>query len=268
MIEDFCKLYADDSKTIKIIEDECRITAERYRFGNKMDQRMAYEASLKQMQDSSAIAKACDEINQVAAGSLGTPNFSQRYNFNNSDINTGTQPISQNESYQFLESKETSVTWSVLEPTEIIFPKIDPEMIPTLNVVGDSIKSFFNKLINNNMLQLICKWTNELHQIELEVDELRSFIGLLLLFGVLKKRDVEISEIWCSTSIHYVPQAQAAMPRDRFKQIIGKLSFYDPKLASVNLLNNKIFYKFQQVFDIFKLNNKDCITPESKLSIH
>ena len=83
--------------------------------------------------NSSAIAKACDVINQVAAGFIETPNFSQTNNFKNSDINTGTQPINQNVSNQFLESKDNSFTWSVLEPTEIIFLKIDPKMIPNWN---------------------------------------------------------------------------------------------------------------------------------------
>ena len=62
------------------------------------------------IENSSAIAKACDVINQVAAGSLGTSNFSQRYNFNVSDLNIERQPINQNVSIQFLKLKETSVT--------------------------------------------------------------------------------------------------------------------------------------------------------------
>ena len=114
---------------------------------------MVLNTSPSNIENSSAFAKACNVINQIAAGSLGKPNFSQRYNFNNSDINTGSQPINQNVSNQFLESKENSVTRSVLEPTEIIFPKIGTEIIPTLYVVGDSIKSFFDQLIDKSILR-------------------------------------------------------------------------------------------------------------------
>ena len=37
---------------------------------------MGFGTSSSNIENSSAIAKACDVINQVAAGSLGTPNFS------------------------------------------------------------------------------------------------------------------------------------------------------------------------------------------------
>ena len=117
------------------------------------------------------------------------------------------------------------------------------------------------------MLQKICDWTNELKHIELSIEELRGYISVLLLFGILKKRDIDVSEIWSANSIHYVPQAKTAMARDRFSEITKSLKFYDPKLASINMLKNKNFYKFQQVLDYFKLFNKDCMTPGARLSI-
>ena len=57
------------------------------------------------------------------------------------------------------------------------------------------------------------------------------------------------------------------MAHDRCKINTRSLTFYDPKMASYNMLKNKKFFKFQEVFDLFKLNNKNCITPGSKLSV-
>lgn len=46
--------------------------------------------------------------------------------------------------------------------------------------------------------------------------ELRSFIGVLLLLGVTKKNDVEISEIWSYDSPHHLWLATAPINRDRY----------------------------------------------------
>ena len=69
------------------------------------------------------------------------------------------------------------------------------------------------------MLERICSRTNVLRKRQLSIEELRCFFGLLLLFGVLKKRDVEISELWNSTSLQFVPEAKAAMNRNWFFEI-------------------------------------------------
>ena len=37
--------------------------------------------------------------------------------------------------------------------------------------------------------------------------EMRSYFGLLLLFGYLGKEGVEISQLWSSKSLHHVPYA-------------------------------------------------------------
>jgi len=63
----------------------------------------------------------------------------------------------------------------------------------------------------------------------LTVIEFQCFMGLLLLFGVLRKNKIEISEIWATVnkSIHNVQHATAAMSRDRFKLIMRSLVFDD-----------------------------------------
>ena len=57
------------------------------------------------------------------------------------------------------------------------------------------------------------------------------------------------------------------MTRNRFSEMTQNLKFYDPKLAHINMLKNIKLYKFQQVFYLFKLFNKDCITLGPRLSV-
>lgn len=61
----------------------------------------------------------------------------------------------------------------------------------------------------------------------LTVIEFQSFWGLLLFFGVLRKNEIVIDEIWATTknSIHNVQYAAAAMSRDRFKLLLASIVF-------------------------------------------
>ena len=42
--------------------------------------------------------------------------------------------------------------------------------------------------------------------------EIRAYVGLVILFGALKKKSVEIAEIWCPGDDHHSHWATAAMP--------------------------------------------------------
>jgi len=83
----------------------------------------------------------------------------------------------------------------------------------------DTSLDFFNYFFDNNLIEKIVKYTNE--RIEEDFDkltvcELRAFIGVLILLGVTKKNDVEISEIWSYESSHHLWLATAPMGRDRY----------------------------------------------------
>jgi hypothetical protein len=41
--------------------------------------------------------------------------------------------------------------------------------------------------------------------------EVRAYVGLVILFGALKKKSVEISEIWCPDNDHHSHWATASM---------------------------------------------------------
>lgn len=63
--------------------------------------------------------------------------------------------------------------------------------------------------------------------IEITITEFKCFIGLILLFGILKKNKVEINEIWSPNSVQHEHLATASMSRNRFKTIIANLVFDD-----------------------------------------
>ena len=144
-----------------------------------------------------------------------------------------------------------------------IINKLDKTNLSILNDSNlNSIESFFNHLIDEKVLSQICKWTNEVHDMKLTIDEFQCFIGLLLMFGVLKKNDVDLSEIWCENSLQYIPQAKAAMSQHRFQDILRQITFNDPKLSK-KLENNK---KIEKIFHLFNVNDKEFIVPDENKS--
>ena len=71
----------------------------------------------------------------------------------------------------------------------------------------NSMLEFFDHFINEEMVNEILDCTNERLNSEeqsITVYELRGFFGLLLLFGVTKKHDIEVSELWNTESVHHL----------------------------------------------------------------
>ena len=92
-----------------------------------------------------------------------------------------------------------------------------------------SISDFFNFIISNAMVSSIVVYTNKrlVESDHTNIVELRCFFGLLLLFGVLKKNDVDTAELWSPDSAQHSNHATAAMSRKRFRLLIRKLTFDD-----------------------------------------
>ncbi|CAF0737922.1 unnamed protein product [Brachionus calyciflorus] len=107
---------------------------------------------------------------------------------------------------------------------------IQPKLLPS---VADctAIKDFFNRLIDDIIIN----------------NELRAFIGLLLLFGLTRKNKVDVSEIWKIGSVDHCDWATAAMSRNRFKSIMSYLTFDDIQTRAIRLnkTQNDKFSKFQ-----------------------
>ncbi len=83
-----------------------------------------------------------------------------------------------------------------------------------------------------DILSLILKHTNNRlteSATKLTMEELKCWIGLLLLFGVNGKNDVEVNSIWSSGpgQIYHSHHATAAMSRNRFKFLSSVITFDD-----------------------------------------
>lgn len=126
---------------------------------------------------------------------------------------------------------------------------------------------FFSCLFTPTMIRHIVQCTNRRMPDQIEEvcdEEIMAYFGLLLLFGVTKKRKVDIAEIWKRTSIHYLEIAALAMPRDRFMQISRFITFDD---VSCRTLNGGKFYKMDYIFQEFKNNIRTAYEPGSHVCV-
>ena len=97
--------------------------------------------------------------------------------------------------------------------------------------------------------------------------ELIGFIGLNLLFGLTKKHDVEVSNIWNYSSIDHSDWASVCMSRDRFKNITTHICFDDFDMRMQTVTTDPKFHKMREIFDLFKNNLRDGMEPGSNLCV-
>lgn len=82
-------------------------------------------------------------------------------------------------------------------------------ILPTLNEpVRDLIDiiDFFNYFFDNDSINLVVNYTNKRLDEEERTtnNELKAFIGLLLMFGVTNKNEIDTAEIWSPDSVHHL----------------------------------------------------------------
>ena len=219
--------------------------------------------------------------------SLAHKSFKQK----NSTINT-RKKIEQNkpkdtskwygkETKSMIEKNISPYCWDKEPQLESFIPLRKYDQEPKFaSVVKDceNLSDFFNFLINDQMIEIIVSSTNKklaiyskdknyLHTLNLEPVnsiEIRAFIGLLLLFGVLKKNDVEIQEIWSEESyenIHSCYFATAAMSRNRFNTISSCVSFDEIETREQRKVNDPKFYKMRSYFEQFRKNIRVAYEP-------
>ena len=172
-------------------------------------------------------------------------------------------------------------TWEKEPNLDSFIPleKFDQKPSLTSSVMDcNTLLEFFNFLINNQMVNLIVESTNnkiELYAREksylnkksiepVSPTEIRAYFGLLLLFGVLKKSRVAISEIWAEDSkenIHHCSYATSTMSRDRFKIISCCISFDNIQTREERKVNDPKFFKMREIFDLFRQNIKQAFEP-------
>jgi len=144
--------------------------------------------------------------------------------------------------------------WKNVCPNAHNFPPtidFEPEItnaVENLNTIND----FFNYFIDDLIIAMITQYTNRRLDIDtkkITENEIRGFIGLLLLFGVTKKHDIEIREIYKLESVHYMDWATVCMSRDRFLLISQKICFDDVETRACRFVASPKLHKINQIFD-------------------
>lgn len=168
------------------------------------------------------------------------------------------------------------------EPNPILFTpfkKYDQEPSLKESVKHcEKISDFFNFFLNDEIIDIVVNSTNFklamysmdkkcLYRTNLEPVspiEIRGYFGLLVLFGVLKKHDVAISELWSEDGVDNVQNcyyATATMSRDRFLVISCNISFDEIETREERKAMDTKFYKMRNVFDIWTKNLRDSYSP-------
>jgi hypothetical protein len=170
------------------------------------------------------------------------------------------------------------------EPTLDSFKQLEKyNLVPQLtkNVENcETISDFFNFFINDQMIENIVSSTNKKilkHALKIKIKnqylspvtkiEIRGFIGLLILFGLLKKHDAEISRIWSTESVHSCHIATATMARERFQIISVCLTFDDIESREIRKPMCPKFYKINEYFGMFRDNIQSAFIPGAELCV-
>ena len=175
-------------------------------------------------------------------------------------------------------------SWSKEPMPDSFVPLEQYNSIPSLTNKCENlvkISDFFNFIFNDEILEIIIKSTNQkIQTFSLNKEyarenilqpvtkiELRSFIGILLLLGFLKKGHVDVNKIWSNESLHFCYMASATMSRDRFRILSVCITFDDLDTREERKQFDRKFYKMKSVFDLFRENVKKLIVPGRDLCI-
>ena len=93
---------------------------------------------------------------------------------------------------------------------------------------------------------------------------IRSYIGLLILFDVLKKNNVAIQDIWSedtSNNIHSCYLATATMSRARFQVISRCITFDEIESRESRKKIDPKFFKMRSLFEKFRDNIRAALIP-------
>ena len=151
-------------------------------------------------------------------------------------------------------------------------------------VLVTSPEEAFGLFINNEMVQIITRWTNQKIILVREKfnsrqgfaydtpeSELRAFIGILLFLGATKSSKEALSSIWAEDGTGK-PLCIAAMSQKRFTFISYCLRFDDSQSREERKKNDKLA-PIRQIFDMFVTAchsnytpGPDCTVDESLLS--
>ena len=155
---------------------------------------------------------------------------------------------------------------------------------PTVNVADRTTPAnIFKYLIDDTIIDNIVENTNiriesektedyqRHHNIEHEFtnDEMYSYIGMLILLGVLKKREIEVPDLWQegTESVHRIDHICATMSCERFKFLSRHITFDNIETRLQRAQSDPKFFKFRQVHDHIREKCKSAYEPGRDTSI-
>lgn len=180
-------------------------------------------------------------------------------------------------------SKDRSVSWATSVSGQLrlagrnashnVF-KANPglKFQPTRCIVTNSKVSAFECLFDSSMVRTIVECTNKEAQRQLNsnswetnFEEIRGFIGLVLIRGASVSSKVKVNDLW-SSGILGLPIFKRTMSRKRFKDILRFIRFDDKNSRSDRLKNDK-FAHISTLWDRFVTNAQNCYVPHENLTV-
>lgn len=134
--------------------------------------------------------------------------------------------------------------------------KSTPGPTPFARRMCDTAGAAFLLFFREPLLQEICKWTNkEGSQVlknnwkNVDIKELKVFIGVLILTGVYKSRNEPVVQLWSKNDGREI--FNKAISRNRFQELLRFLRFDDAAARRTNRSNNKL----KPIQDCFQIWN-------------
>jgi hypothetical protein len=179
--------------------------------------------------------------------------------------------------YVFGRSKKNAFKWQTVpnfDSNKTFYESFGPRLNEPFKHLK-TVDQFFSSVFTDQLLEKIVFYTNESLNLKygekvqepISLNELKAFIGLLITFGITKKRKISVEKIWKPNSIHWCPVATGAMSRNRFQFIFKNICFDDKRTRNERKKENRKFYKMEECYLIFKNNLNKILNPSSKLCI-
>jgi len=183
----------------------------------------------------------------------------------------------ENENDALDEDNWVYVTDSYTVPTDVIFDDIHGILDQSLTRDSSPIE-ILNKLLSDEVVALIVRETNRFAEQYLSSvaikpqarsanwhptnnSEMRKFLGLLYLMGIVKKP--EIRHYWSSDPVMGTPVVNSIMPRNRFELLLKFLHFSNNEDADPG----DRLHKLQGLLDLMLKNFQSLYKPGKEISI-
>lgn len=148
---------------------------------------------------------------------------------------------------------------------------------------SNTVLDIFNLFLTTEMKDIICRYTNEeaVRYFDnwntknpnnrkiwsvLEIDELDSFLGVLIKAGALRCRKESTREMWSTNTSIRRSFFTAALPRDRFEQISIFLRFDDKETRAERKEQDKLA-AISDIWNMFVDNCRNAFEPYEQITI-